>query len=114
MKFDLDDLDDQDIDYDDLDDGFDETKKKRLDNMQLLPRPKEEREFEDEVEFDPNIFLAERLKAYRGMKSFRNSVWSKYESISKDVKKITVLDNQELIQKNAINSHNKTTTAFDG
>lgn len=104
----------EEFDYDELDDGFDETKKNKLDNMQLLPRSKEDREFEDEVEFDPNIVLAERLKNYRGMRSFRNSVWSKYENISNEVKKITVLENQEMIQKNAHNAHNTNIIAFDG
>ena len=47
-------------------------------------RSQEDREFEDEIEFDPNTVLAERLKKYRALRSFRNSVWSRYVTIWKE------------------------------
>jgi len=46
--------------------------------LQLQARPPEDREFEDEVEYPATISLAEKFHDYRGMKSFRTSVWSKY------------------------------------
>ena len=74
----------EDFDLDEEESSLLVSKKKV--NLKLVERPLDEREFEDEVEFDPNIILAERLKRYRGLKSFRNSVWSRYVSNQKSIK----------------------------
>ncbi len=50
--------------------------------VQVQARPPEEREFEDEVEYPATVSLAEKFQDYRGMKSFRTSVWSKFVALA--------------------------------
>lgn len=46
--------------------------------IQVQCRAPEDRDFEDEVEYPATIKLSERFQKYRGMKSFRSSIWSRF------------------------------------
>lgn len=44
----------------------------------LLERGDEEKEFEDEVEYGPEVHLRDRYRKYRHLTSFIDNEWNKY------------------------------------
>ena len=41
----------------------------------MTKRSKDDLEFEDEIDYEPDILLKERYSKYQGLKSFKNSDW---------------------------------------
>lgn len=41
----------------------------------MTKRAKDDLEFEDEIDYEPDILLKERFCKYQGLKSFKNSDW---------------------------------------
>lgn len=48
---------------------------------EIWKREKDELEFPDEFDYDPDVLLRERLRRYRSLKSFRDSPWDPYEDL---------------------------------
>lgn len=50
-------------------------------DMKLVKREDDDKQFEDEVEYEPDVKLRERFSKYKYMKSFAKNNWNIYDAL---------------------------------
>ena len=105
---------DFDISFDEGEDVVDDKKRAKLDHFKLESRDQEEKEFEDEVEFQPNEILRKRLKNYNFLTSFKNNIWDRLDSIPDYHRKLFHFDKFDKIRKIVKQKHRRDITVVQG
>lgn len=83
------------MNQDNIDDEFEDERDARQaeEEAALWKRTQEELEFPDEFDYNNEVLLRERLRRYRGLKSFKSSPWNRYESLPPQYSRIFEFSN---------------------
>jgi hypothetical protein len=87
---------------------------RRREVLRLHGRKEDEKEFQDEVEFEAQVQLRDRLKKYRYLNSFNRDVWNKYDRIPDFYKRLFKFEKMEQIEKIVKIKHSQDLIAPEG
>ncbi|KAH0787130.1 pre-rRNA-processing protein TSR1 [Histomonas meleagridis] len=73
----------------------------------VFMRNPEDYQFPDEFDYDGTVILNQRLRRYRGLKSFQNSPWDPYESLPPQYAQIYEFSNFNRASENAVADQQK-------
>ncbi|KAL5034074.1 hypothetical protein BDV3_003673 [Batrachochytrium dendrobatidis] len=96
------DVEDREIAHDDLDE--DEEQEQLAIYLQKQQESRNDSEFPDEIDTPQHITARERFQRYRGLKSFRSSVWDPYENLPMDYSRIFQFQNFKRSRKRVMDS----------
>lgn len=82
--------------------------------LQLNKREQHELQFQDEVEFEAQVELRERLKDYRYLGSFNRDVWNKFDRIPDFYRRLFKFDQIERVERVVKAKHGRDLLAPDG